>query len=650
MLLSYRIAPSQWKPDAAFHRLLSVLRAHRPAVDGILLFTEETGVAYTPLEQVAEGAVVLKERIAALRAAGVKRVDINVLATLGHWDLPAGLMPAMPFQAMVGHDGQVSTSCACPNSLAFRAYCRERYATVAAAGADVVWVDDDLRLSHHGPTYPCFCPLCLAVFGHGLDREALVAQLNAPENGALRREWSDFGAASVESLCAEIRQGVREASPGAEIGLMTIGHSHSTYGGYPITRWMHALGAQHGRPGHGYYSDQTPRALLNKALDVGRQVRDYPPEAQGDIQYELENYPYITLDKAARTVLNECAAALAMGCNGIAFNALRPGAPDDYEPLMKAIEGERPVWEALLEGAQGLPLVGLWPADHRELMARREVDERGWFWEGGPYDMQRPNALAEMGIPLTTDPRTSCGVVIAGRVAEAFDDGELRDMLSRGVWMDGEALNVLWARGLGQLAGVRPGEPLPGGVAEKLTAHPLNGDGAGDLRDALVGPGDHTCALTPVAEGVGDLAHLAFYDGTDRGCCLSTYTNDLGGRVVVSSYAPWQRLGRAAKRRQLLALADWLAGGRLPVILSQTARVAPLVRLGDDGKRVVALLLNMGFDPTGPLTLRLRAKPAEVSLNARGCPIALNAERQGDETVVRVPSIPAWQTALIVGQ
>ena len=70
MLLTYRVIPSQWKPDAAFHRLLSVLRAHRSAVDGILLFTEETGVAYTPLEQVAEGAAVLKERVAALRSAG----------------------------------------------------------------------------------------------------------------------------------------------------------------------------------------------------------------------------------------------------------------------------------------------------------------------------------------------------------------------------------------------------------------------------------------------------------------------------------------------------------------------------------------------------------------------------------------------------
>ena len=60
------------------------------AVDGILLFTEEVGVAYTPLEQVAEGAAVLKERIAALRAAGLQRVDINGASQVATATRPLG--------------------------------------------------------------------------------------------------------------------------------------------------------------------------------------------------------------------------------------------------------------------------------------------------------------------------------------------------------------------------------------------------------------------------------------------------------------------------------------------------------------------------------------------------------------------------------
>jgi hypothetical protein len=106
---------------------------------------------------------------------------------------------------------------------------------------------------------------------------------------------------------------------------------------------MTALGARRGRPGHGYYTDELPRALLNKSFDVGREVRDYPSEVK-TVEYELENYPYITLDKAVRTVLNECTAALIMGCNGIAFNALKDceGTLEDYEPLTARRRGGAP--------------------------------------------------------------------------------------------------------------------------------------------------------------------------------------------------------------------------------------------------------------------------------------------------------------------
>jgi hypothetical protein len=48
-----------------------------------------------------------------------------------------------------------------------------------------------------------------------------------------------------------------------------------------------------------------------------------------------------------------------------------------------------------------------------------------------------------MGLPLTTDPQTACGVLLAGKVAEAFTAEELRGFLAKGVLMDGFALGVL---------------------------------------------------------------------------------------------------------------------------------------------------------------------------------------------------------------
>lgn len=650
--LAFRIIPAQWETDQQFATLLEFLKTHRKAVDEIALFDQTFPPnAAGPLEGLERSASKLKERMAELREAGFKSVGINVLVTLGHGDVPGGFLPPLTVPPAVGHDGTVSASCVCPNSEAFRSYIKQRYALMARVNPDFIWVDDDMRGSHHGPRYPCFCADCVKKFGRAPNRVSLVKQLNAPRNGALRREWSEFMAASLEGVTKDIGDALREANPKVEVGLMTIGYSHSTYAGYPITRMAKALGAVRGRPGHGYYTDDSPRMLLGKALDVGRQVRDYPPEVR-IIEYELENYPYIALDKATRTVLNESTVALMMGSNGIAFNALKDqtGTLEDYEPLMRGIAAERSVWDSLVRACEGLPLGGLWPADHPSLMANREVDAQGWFDEPRPYNINRPLQVAEMGIPLTSDPRTSAGTLLSGRIAEAFSTDELRSMLSKGVIMDGAALRVLWARGLGEFAGVKPGVSCPNGVIERLAEHRLNGPYAGDARDALVGPADEVFALEPVGQGVEVLSRLIRYDGADMGPCLTIYTNTLGGRVAVTTYAPWHRLGRGAKKRQVVAVADWVANGKLPALIEQTERLAPFVRVSADGRRVAAVLLNTSFDPTAGLALRLRAQPVRMFLVSPHGSQPLAVRRSEGEVTVTVPSVPAWSTAVLVSE
>ena len=641
--LAYRISPTQWQNDAQFGKLLELLKAHRDGVDEVSLFEAETTSA--SLERIEQVAKQAGQRLQALREAGF-RPGINVLWTLGHGDIAGA--PRFPFQPMVGHDGRESNGCPCANDASFRDYIKKRYQMMARLKPAFLWVDDDFRMGSHGADYPCFCPRCLEQFGREKDRAALVHSLNAPESGALRLAWTEFCAASLESLAADIGQAIREVDTSIEVGLMTIGYSHSTYGGYPIGRWMKALGATRGRPGHGYYTDAEPRAILSKTMDVGRQIRDYPTEVR-TIQYELENYPYILLDKSASTLVNECTLGLMMGCTGLAFNALRQweGNLDDYAPLLKSIVAEKPVWKQLRKAVHGLSLTGFWPADTPMLMARRNVGAEGWFVEGGLYDMQRPNQLAEMGVPFTPDRQNACGAILAGKVAEAFCDDDLRAMLSGGVLLDVEAIEVLWRRGLGELTGVKLGNQASQAVCERLTDHPLNGRDVGDVRDTLAGAGTHSLAF--VSPEATSLATLVSGDGADCGCCFSIFTNRLNGRVAVSTYSPWSRLGMGAKRRHLLAVADWLSAGRLPVVIEQTVRVAPFVRCSADRKQVVVVLMNLSLDPTGPLTLRLRAKPQRVSLLTAQGPQELAIHPLEDEVKVEVSSIPAWQTAILSG-
>ncbi len=647
-LISYRIFPGQYESDEQFSRFLVFLKEYPDAVDEIALMDEPfPRPAGLPLEAVGTITERLKKRIAELRQAGIHSVGINVAHTLGHWDVPG--MPFTPLPPAVGHDGSRSTTCMCPNSSEFRDYIQKRYAMMASTGADFIWVDDDFRAQNHGPAYPCFCSLCLQMFGREKERTALVAKLNTPENTSLRKEWSEFCAVSLEGLARDIHSAVFNVNPKVELGLMTIGYSNSTYAGYPIHRWMTAMGASRGRPGHGFYTDEKPGLLINKALDVARQVRDYPSGVT-TIAYELENAPYITLDKSVRTVINECTLALMMGCNGFALNMLNryQGTLEDFHPHMRAIAQERSQWKTLVDSSAGLPLAGFWPADHPMLMANRVVDEKGWFFEGGSYNIQAPNQLLEMGIPFAADSRHALGTILSGKVAEAFTTEELRDMLSKSVMLDVFALSVLWERGLGDLTGVKPGEDVLVAVTERFTDHPLNGTNAGFVREAYAKPGERPGTLIPISGGVIDLSHLVRHDGTDLGSCLTLYTNELGGRVAVSSYAPWNRIGLGPKRRQVIAMTDWLSEGRLPAIIDQTVRVAPFVRQSPDG-RVVVVLFNTSLDATGMLTLRLRARPQHVSQVSASGFRPLGTRVSEGETVVEVPSIPPWTTITLVG-
>ncbi len=394
-----------------------------------------------------------------------------------------------------------------------------------------------------------------------------------------------------------------------------------------------------------------------KALNVARQVRDSPSGVR-TIAYELENAPYITLDKSVRTMINECTLALMMGCNGFALNVLNryEGSLEDFHPHLQAIAAERSRWKTLVDSSSGLPLAGFWPADHPMLMANRVLDEQGWFIKHGDYNIQAPNQLFEMGIPFAVDPAHAQATILAGRVAEAFTTEELRDMLSKSVMLDPFALDVLWERGLGELTGVKPGGDVQLGygklhrvaVTERFTGHPLNGPDAGFVREAYTAIPERPGILVFVSEGVIDLSRLIRHDGTDLGSCMTLYTNELGGHVAVSSYAPWNKIGLGPKRRQLIAVADWLSEGRLPVIIDETVRVAPFARQSTDG-RVVAVLFNTSLDATGSLTLRLRASPSEVSQVSDEGFRPLGTRVSPGETVVEVPSIPPWSSITLVG-
>jgi hypothetical protein len=289
-------------------------------VDEIALFFGNMVIwhAYEPMESLTEKAALVRKRILELRAEGFVNIGVNVWPTFGSESQGWEQCPPLPFQPAVSFDGSIAHSTACIQTPEFLAYVQKKYALVSEIYPDFIWIEDDTRMADLGIAFPCFCDTCLSAFDAGSwkSRKELVAALDSPGQGALRGKWIEFNTAKLENLCSKIRQAVHGVDPRIDLGWMTVGPTHSTYSGRYVGRCAQVLGGRRGRPGHGFYTDEKPRDLIGKALEVGRQLREYPPNLV-DIQYEYEDFPCIVLNKSLQTIANEITLALAMGCTGI---------------------------------------------------------------------------------------------------------------------------------------------------------------------------------------------------------------------------------------------------------------------------------------------------------------------------------------------
>lgn len=656
--LSWRVAYHNYNTREALDTLLSFLGQYRSVVDEVCFFDTVTHHLYLPWEQLQETAHLIAQALAAMRELGVPKVGINVLCTVGHIDEAWDHVQPLPFQPMVGHDGSVARGSACPNDPALRQYVWDKYQLMAQQGPDFIWVDDDIRANHHTVAWPCFCPLCLDIFaqatGQSFTREALVAALNRPERGDLREAWVEQNVRSYETLLAHVRAAIDGVDPNIETGLMTAGPAGTTYGGFRQDRWLTALRATKSRPGGGFYSDALISALYSKSLEVGWQ-RSVLPEGVRESVYELENFPYQVLCKSVSSAMNEATLAVAQGLTGVAFNVLGMwNAPlADKRPLLEATARHRPLWETVTSWAPNVPTRGLWIAWTPGLMARRRVlPGEDWFAPSDAHSFSKAGVLGEIGLPLAVDPPGEVTVLL-GRVVEAFAADELRRMLSRGVLMDAAAVQALEDRGLGHLTGVRVTQGFNNGVVERFSADPLNGDSAGQVRDArlefFTQGHEYAWVLEPLTSSGRVLAELESYWGQGLGPCLTAAQNELGGRVVVMGYAPWMFLHSTDKRAQLQNVADWLSQGTLPVRVREAVPVIPVARLVADRTRGVVTLFNSGLDWLPEVTVEVRGPRVPVrEVRAGGPPQAAAAEDVAGGWQVRLRDLAPWSTTVLL--
>ncbi len=615
-LILYRIWPEHWLTDAALEKLLSFFAGAKRSVDELIFFNE---CYHAPMRLDRERARMerLRRAMALARQQLGVRAGINILATIGHREEGASGSLPENWARIVGADGAICQSAACPADLYFLDYVAALYSAAAAARPDVIWLDDDFRLQYHEPvTLACYCSGCLKEFGRRVGgsyaRQELLNAWNdaSPDAPRLRRAWLQFNRDRLRRVMQTAERAVHAVDPHLPIGLMT---GEFVYDGYGYREHARTLTGPTGarvlwRPGAGFWNDNGPREVISKAHSIGRQVAGLP-EWVTAVQGEIENIPYQKLLKSVHMTMVECAVDLAVGCTGIQHNVLpyREQPEEEHRPFLEQTARNRSFFERIRRAAGRAAVAGIYPAWTDDLFLA-QGHAKDWFApQGGIVSLRAQQVLGEIGLPIAYSPAARCATTLAGPLPALFSSGALTEFLRGGVFMDAEACRQLHERGLGHLTGVTRLEPVERDVLERLSEHPLNGNGQGLTRDARPAFFSHeperSYRLEPMP-GASVLAQIENYEGEDRGSCLTLFENALGGRVAVCGYSPWAFIHSLIKVRQLRAVFLWLARGDLPAMVESYGRVHVWARARGDGKRCF-FLLNASQDAVPGVTLRL---------------------------------------------
>ncbi len=643
-----RLWPRHHADERLLADLLATLRRHRDACDEVWFCTE---FGFPSLRIHRTAALRMAAAAQTVRTAGFLP-GIQIANTLGHADLLAMPAEGIAWQQMIGPDGRQALRCHCPLDPAFHRYLREMVCAYAAWQPSSVWIDDDLRMNHHDPVpYGCFCERCLRAFGKqqkaSWHREALVKAMADPEGSDLRLAWIRFGQQSMAAIAGLIAEAVHSVAPDCPMGFQHCGHEWGLYNGPDWRPVFDAMADATGRPvgsrpGGGFYADHAPRGMIDKAFDIARQCARVP-ERVSIICPEVENFTHTAMGKTAQGTAVESTLDLAMGCNALSYAILC----SEHEPLtwyarlLKKLAAWRPFWEAFVEANERTVPGGLEVVLGRSHAARRLRPGEGPFaWAQTGFD--GVYQLTTLGLPLCTSSSGACGTLLHANVVDGLREEEIEQVLRGGVLADGHTIERLQERGFGKMLGLRA-EPRQADSFEVFTSDPLNGPHAGHVWKIFF----RTTGMYTLIPAPGDAQVLGEYrnaDGAGGGAATVVTTTKTGGRLAVFGGAGWEHVVSSARRHQILAAADWISGGRLPILIETPAQVVAVPRVDAQGRLRSALLLNATIDGTPALGLRVRgtsARSVRWTL-PEGRSGGLTARRRDGQMVLTVPAMKPW--------
>jgi len=580
---------------------LTAFKQYRDACDEVWFCTKPSAA---PLEEHRESARLMAKAAEEMRKIGVIP-SLQIGATIGHGDDFSLHSVSPAWGTVVDSDGVKTRQCSCPRQAAFLAHVKAMAALYAACKPAMVWLDDDLRIARHSPAKEgCYCETCIRLFNQDFQsvwtRESLVkAMADGAAAGALRKRWVAFGQASLAGVARAAAQGVHAVSPETRMGLQHYNGHADLLNGYDWVPIFRAFEEETGRtagsrPGSGFYNDHEPRGMIEKAFGIARQIRRLPASVQC-IAPEVEGYQHWATGKSAHGLAVESALYLSMGADSLTYailcSAVEPMAW--YSSVyLSELAAWRPYYENYVRFNAGTQPGGILPFMSRDQVTRplrTGENMRAWMTAN---PCQAASELAVLGLPFCPDGEWPVAVMLDAAAVDGMTDEDAKNVFAGGVLADA-------------------------GAWERIAQRKLNGG--------------FKAAEMPL--GV-------------RSVC--GFTTPAGGRVACVSY---NTAISAAQRHELLRTADWVARGRLPVIVETMAQMMAVPRVDRTGTLRSVTVLNASIGTQKPVTLRLRGCPVTTKTVSwvlpKEEPLVVPVNRESLDALVTLPAVGPWQIGWI---
>lgn len=287
-----------------------------------------------------ENCDVLKQNIQYFKNNGFE-VGIWVGNTIGHGSTllesrDTGEKPK--YQRLVNLDGKEMYSTNCPLDKDFQKHLGEQLAKLTDCGTDLLMLDDDYRLSQHGGSPCCACPLHMAKISKYCGEEVSVEKLNkyafSGKKNKYRDAWMKAQGESLEELAAEIRKAVDKVNPKASISACSAYCSWDLDGTDPIRLTKIFAGENkkflrlHGAP---YWAPHNNKPIAT-VCEIARMFASFCRDEDIEIFSEGDAYPRPRFNTPAAYVEIHDAALRADGYHdGILKYMIEYGPAPLYE-------------------------------------------------------------------------------------------------------------------------------------------------------------------------------------------------------------------------------------------------------------------------------------------------------------------------------